>query len=175
MVAVGGQYRANLPACAGFTLIEMLVVLLLVALLSATLIGGLTLGRTGSLTREADRLAALLQEGALQARATGSAMVWRAAGSHYDFIPAALADEPEIAGRPDDPRRPVYRLDDDVRIVAVRNGEAQSLARLTLAGRGIAPPATITLASAEQEIDVRSEGLDLFKVSPLRPRGAHER
>ena len=146
MVVVGRTRSIYRPAQAAFTLVEMLVVLLLIGLLSATLLGNLNQARSGNLSREADRLAALLREAALQARATGTPMAWRPADGRYDFVPAALVDQPEAAGLPGDPRRPVYRLDDEVRILSVRNGESPDLKWLIIAGRGIAAPAIITLA-----------------------------
>ena len=65
----------------GFTLVELLVVLLLIALVSG--MAGLALrdGREASLEREAQRLAALLEAGRAEARSSGVAVRFELAGT----------------------------------------------------------------------------------------------
>ncbi len=62
------------PARAGFTLIELLLVLLLIALVSGLVSLSLRDAGQASLEREAQRLAALLEAGRAEARATGVAV-----------------------------------------------------------------------------------------------------
>jgi general secretion pathway protein H len=72
----------------GFTLLELLVVVALIAVATA----GVSLSLPGSadsaLERDAERLAALLETGRAQARANGSAVVWRvtAQGDSQSFV-----------------------------------------------------------------------------------------
>jgi general secretion pathway protein H len=72
----------------GFTLLELLVVMALIAVATA----GVSLSLPGSadsaLERDAERLAALLETGRAQARANGSAVVWRvtAQGDSQSFV-----------------------------------------------------------------------------------------
>ncbi len=65
----------------GFTLIELLMVLLLIALVSGLVSLSLRDGGQASLDREAQRLAALLEAGRAEARATGVAVRFEVVGA----------------------------------------------------------------------------------------------
>ncbi len=69
----------------GFTLLELLVVVALIAVASAGV--GLSLRDSAdtALQREAERLAALLETGRAQARASGVSVVWRAQAGQFVF------------------------------------------------------------------------------------------
>lgn len=73
----------------GFTLLELLVVLAIVGLAMAGV--GLALRDNGGalLEREGERLAALLEAGRAQSRASGVAVRWRTDGQgfHFDGLP----------------------------------------------------------------------------------------
>ena len=77
-------------AC-GFTLLELLVVVAIMALATAGV--GLALRDSGAtaLQREGDRLAALLESARAQSRASGAAVRWRAdaPGFHVEGLTAA--------------------------------------------------------------------------------------
>jgi len=64
----------------GFTLIELLLVLLLIAMVSGMVSLSLRDGGQASLDREAERLAALLEAGRAEARATGMAVRFELVG-----------------------------------------------------------------------------------------------
>lgn len=66
---------------AGFTLVELLVVLLLIALVSGMASLALRDGNEASLEREAQRLAALLEAGRAEARSSGVAVRFELAGA----------------------------------------------------------------------------------------------
>ena len=87
-----GSRRWRLARPAGFTLIELLLVLLLIALVSGLV--GLSLRDSGqaSLEREAQRLAALLEAGRAEARATGVAVRFELVGRDERPTNPALAD-----------------------------------------------------------------------------------
>ena len=75
----------------GFTLLELLVVVAIIALASAGV--GLALRDSGDtqLQREGERLAALLEAARAQSRASGGAVRWvaDAQGFHFDGLPAS--------------------------------------------------------------------------------------
>ncbi|MDH4393074.1 MAG: prepilin-type N-terminal cleavage/methylation domain-containing protein [Aquabacterium sp.] len=98
----------------GFTLIELLMVLLLIALVSGMVSLSLRDGGQASLEREAQRLAALLEAGRAEARATGVAVRFELVGagqrqdmpeqaeSQFRFVglgPASLPGSGNTAGR----------------------------------------------------------------------------
>ncbi|MDR0478593.1 MAG: prepilin-type N-terminal cleavage/methylation domain-containing protein [Burkholderiaceae bacterium] len=75
----------------GFTLLELLVVLIIVAL--ATALAALALPDSGdrALARDADRLAALLEAARAQSRAAGVPVTWRLTANGFAFngLPAS--------------------------------------------------------------------------------------
>lgn len=78
---------SNGPA-RGFTLLELLVVVAIMALATAGVGFALADGERSSLQREGDRLAALLESARAQSRASGSVVSWRAdpTGFHFDGV-----------------------------------------------------------------------------------------
>ena len=102
----------------GFTLIELLMVLLLIAMVSGLVSLSLRDGGQASLEREAQRLAALLEAGRAEARATGVAVRFELVGagerpatpdqaeSQFRFVglaPASLPGSGKSPGRWLDP------------------------------------------------------------------------
>jgi len=147
----------------GFTLIEILVVMFIMGLLAATLAVTLTPGQNRSLVYEAERLAMVLEEGGQRARAVGSSFEWRPDASGYAVV--------QIGGEGESASTPLkFRLAGGISIARVRTDGDAALPSIVIPGRGVAGPATITLASAGQEIDVYSEGLNRYSLSSPRNR-----
>ena len=73
----------------GFTLLELLVVVAIVALATACVALALPDSGANDLQREGERLAALLESARAQSRASGSAVRWRAdaQGFHFEGLP----------------------------------------------------------------------------------------
>ena len=80
----------------GFTLIELMVVLAIVAIGAALASLALPDGDSRTLAREADRLAALLESARAQSRAAGVPVVWRATpdGFAWQGLPPGAAALP---------------------------------------------------------------------------------
>ena len=74
--AAGNKRPRPLPR--GFTLLELLVVVALIAVATAGVSLSLRDSADSALERDAQRLASLLETGRAQARANGTAVVWRA-------------------------------------------------------------------------------------------------
>lgn len=69
----------------GFTLLEMLVVVLIMGILVGTISTKLQPGNRDVLRVEAERLAQLLELASQDARMAGAAIVWTSDGLHYKF------------------------------------------------------------------------------------------
>ena len=81
---------------AGFTLLELMVVIAIIAIGSAVASLALQDSGASALAREADRLAALLESARAQSRAAGVPVRWRttASGFVFDGLPASAAPLP---------------------------------------------------------------------------------
>ena len=147
-----GSKASPQPACLarparGFTLLELLVVLAIVAMISTVVMLSLRDGLTSQLEREGERLGALLESARAEARASGAAVAW---------VPGAAPDEPAFrfvgvaAGRPN------RWLDDRV--------TAQVLGRpaLVLGPDAILPAQRVVLRLADRRLDLATDGLGPF-------------
>ncbi len=144
-------------APAGFTLIELLVVLLLIAMVSG--LAGLALrdGGESRLEREALRLAALLEAGRAEARASGVAvrfelatpgsdLAFRFVGLPPDTLPAGHWLDPSMQASIEGAR--ALRLGPEPLIGAQRIRLWLGERQLVLATDGLAPFAVADAASA---------------------------
>lgn len=98
-VTVPGPNKTTLlrrARTAGFTLLELLVVVSLIAVASAGVALALRDGSQTALDRDAQRLAVLLESGRAQSRATGVAVIWQPTATGFVFqglSSAALPDQ----------------------------------------------------------------------------------
>ncbi|MDE2418285.1 MAG: prepilin-type N-terminal cleavage/methylation domain-containing protein [Burkholderiales bacterium] len=133
----------------GFTLLELLVVVAIMALATAGV--GLALrDSTGTqLEREAQRLAALLESGRAQARMASTVVRWRATPTGFAFE--------GIAGMP----LPTQWLGDDVRVAGT--------AQLVLGPEPVIGPQQLQLVSIShpaRSLTLATDGIRPFAVLP---------
>lgn len=81
---------------AGFTLVELLVVLALIALATATVSLSLPNNDVTSLRRDSERLAALLETARARSRASQQAVIWSADETGFDFKGLTFNDLPSL-------------------------------------------------------------------------------
>jgi general secretion pathway protein H len=87
--------------CRGFTLLELMVVVAIVALATAGATLALRDSSATQLEREALRLAALLESGRAQSRTSGVPVVWRVLPQGFEFVGVQATGAGTLAG----PRR----------------------------------------------------------------------
>ena len=139
----------------GFTLLELLVVLVIVALVSSVVVLSMRDSLTSQLERDGERLSALLESARAQARASGAAVTW-VPGSSPDDKPFRFIG---LGAKPEPPTR---WLDD--RITAQVLGQPA----LVLGPDAILPPQRVVLRLADRRLDVATDGLGPFTaVAPL--------
>lgn len=146
---------------AGFTLLELLVVLTIIALASAGVVMSLRSGDDELLEREAVRLAALLEAGRAAARSTGVPVLWQPRPGGFELLgalPGADAGAP-LAG--------THRwLSPDLRaqIVSPADGAA-----VVLGPEPVLPAQAIRLDLNARQLWVGSDGFQPFAVQASPP------
>ncbi len=148
--------RRNAGRTGGFTLIEVMVVLMVIAIGVAVVSLALRDPAATRLERDAERLAALLEMARAESRVTGLAARWMP-------VPANDAGVPfRFVGLRASSRLPERWLDADVRAQVV------GASSVLLGPEAILPPQRIVLSLDEQRLEVASDGLASFAVAPLQ-------
>jgi general secretion pathway protein H len=150
--------RPRLPT--GFTLVEVLVVVVIIALLASAVAVKLAPDARQSLREEAARLAALLAHARGEAITTGTPLAWQATDSGYRFVRRATD-------------RTWQPLDRDAALRARELAPGVSLAAIETAARadgpapvivlaptGLTEPFRITLALGAHRVRVSADGVN---------------
>lgn len=139
--------RCRQAATGGFTLLELLLVVALIAMASAGVAFSLRESGEQLLEREALRLVARLDAARAQSRATGNAIVWRPDAEGYAFVDASGTATAPIAWL-----EPGTRVRDDQALV--------------LGPEPIIGAQTIELLLGDRSLRVATDGLRPFAVVP---------
>lgn len=152
----------------GFTLLEMLVVVLIMGILVGVVSTKLQPSHRDVLRVEAQRLAQLLELAAQEARITGSAIAWTSDGLSYKFWRQG-SDDVWSEIRDDDVLRE-RKLPHDMVISQLRNeaGIAQPTLHLEFASDGSTSAFSMDLALADEHYGVAASPVGDLRTAPGR-------
>ncbi|KVF26396.1 type II secretion system protein GspH [Burkholderia vietnamiensis] len=149
-------------SAAGFTLLEMLVVLVIVGLLVAVVTLAPSRNRRTDLAEEAQRLANLLESAGDEAQVRSMPIAWQLVGGGYRFV--QRTDSGGWTPMTDDLYR-ARRWGGAVTSVSVRyTGGGEVPSRVVLGSESIDVPVTITLWSGDVGMAVVGTGIGNFVV-----------
>ncbi len=151
----------------GFTLLEVLVVVVIVALLVSVVAVRLAPDARQSLREEAARLAAVLAHARDEAIVTGAPLAWQSAGTGYRFVRRAADRSWQPVDR--DPALRERELAPGVGLAAIETTVRADGAApvIVLAPTGLSEPYRITLALGPHRVRVSSDGVNAPVVEDL--------
>jgi general secretion pathway protein H len=151
----------------GFTLLELLVVLSIVALATAGATLALRDEQATQLEREALRLSAMLESARAQSRTTGIPVIWRTSQDGFEFVGVRprKEDAPRPSGELWGPRG---WLDPDTRAQIVTPAGAQTL---VLGPEPLIAAQRLVLMQGQRRLTLATDGLAPFSVTsePVTP------
>lgn len=145
----------------GFTLLELMLVLAIVALATAGATLALRDSSATQLEREALRLSALLESARAQSRSSGAPVVWRVRPQGFEFVGVA----PRRDAR-DSLAEPRTWLDPQTRAEIVRPSGAQVL---VLGPEPLIAAQRLVLRLGERSLTLETDGLAPFAVRTFPP------
>ena len=150
VLPVGRTQRPASALARGFTLIELMVVVAIIAIASAGVMFAVRDSAGSRLEREALRLAALLESARAQARASGQVVRWRAVegGFRFEGLPGTTL--------------PYRWQGDDIQVRGTR--------QLVLGPEPLLPPQAVVIESAAlpgRPLQVATDGVRPFRVGPV--------
>ncbi len=150
----------------GFTLLEMLVVVLIMGILVGTVGARLQPGHRDVLRVEAARLAQLFELAGQEARITGVAIVWTSNGLGYEFW-RQDGDGAWVAIRADDVLR-ARQLPQAMVISQLRNeaGAPQAVLRLEFPASGAMSAFSLDLALDDEHYGVAASPVGDLRIAP---------
>lgn len=157
---------------AGFTLIEILVVMCIIGVLSAMLVFVARPGEATLARQEARRLAALLELGLAETRASGESIAWSPVQDGYAFFRKSL--EGEWVGFPDDSpyRRRSLPAGTALRTVQLDAQPLGAEERIVIAPYGLGGTFQATVSGGGASVTLRGGALRRITLVPEPdPRG----
>ncbi len=146
----------------GFTLLEILVVLLVIGIISAAVALGVSMDDRRTTAIEASRLADLLEEAEEEAMSRGEKLAWSGAGDSYLFWKMDEAGKwQQIA---DDDLFKGHVFQDGISIDAVNLNGLPSDKKIVFNPSGVNTPFRIVLSGTESKIGISGDAMNRVTV-----------
>ncbi len=146
----------------GFTLLELLVVITIIAIGSAGVSFALRDSASTSLNREADRLSAVLEAARAQSRSSGVALAWVALPEGFAVLPSAVLANVGN-GRVNLNVQAMNPWLSSGTVVQIKAGQ-RNASSLQLGPEPMLPAQSVELKLGEQSLRIASDGLRPFAV-----------
>jgi general secretion pathway protein H len=155
ILALGNKLKAR-----GFTLMELMVVVAIIAIASAGVMFAIPDASATALEREAQRLAALLDSARAQSRASGLAITWKPTEQGFVFEGMAKIKNEKTGETEDLVKFPTTWLSNETQ-AEVANGLASSLA---LGPEPIIAAQEVVLRHAARSLTLATDGIRPFGI-----------
>lgn len=159
--AACARWPARRRSSSGFTLLEMLVVLMIAGLLISVVALAPSRNRRSDLNEEAQRLATLLESADDEAQVRSASIEWQPVAGGYRFMQRTESGAWRLLS--DDLLGP-HRWGADVTGISVRYTGGNSVQHVVFGDESIDTPITITLYSGDVRLLVVSTGIGNFVV-----------
>lgn len=147
----------------GFTLLELLVVLMIIGVASVGVSLSLPDPQLHRLELEGLRLSALLEAGRSESRASGSPVLWRANAQGFEFVGVVARRDQDL-----NLAQPRQWQAEGVRARIIQPLNAQSV---WLGPEALLPAQAIELSIGDKRVEVRSDGWSPFGVADQEGTG----
>jgi general secretion pathway protein H len=150
----------------GFTLIELMVVITLIAIATAGVSFAIRDSESTLLDREADRLSSVLESARVQSRSSGVAIAWVALPQGFALIPAQQLQRGRAAVQIDASSVSPWLAPGMVAQIQEASKRVQQ-PLLLLGSEPMIAPASVVLSLGERQLRVATDGLRPFAVQPM--------
>lgn len=159
--AVGSSQKTH-----GFTLLELLVVLMIIAIGTAGVSFAFRDTQSSLLEREAQRLSVILEAARVQSRSSGVALAWLPLPQGFVVLPASAVEgarQVQIDAASVNPWLSP-QLQAQVLLTSPDSNQPRNASRLLLGAEPMIAPATVLLSMGEQQLRIATDGLRPFAV-----------
>ena len=149
----------------GFTLLELLVVITIIAIGSAGAVFALRDNQATLLEQEAQRISVILETSRVQSRSSGVALAWVPLPQGFVVMPAndvGVSRDPRAAAGSVKPW-----LSPELRAQVLTGDVQRSTTSLLLGAEPMLEPSAVVLSLGERQLRVWTDGLRPFAVQPL--------